>query len=175
MSDGDGEAAARHASRRGNDSVGRFLEDLFDTFIEHGLLAFPALLVSIRHVPRDASVPLVLGYFAFLVGLALVRHDRLHRRDARFAPWPQGLANGLWVRALYYNGVVLAVSALAVAGWYVGGVAATALTTVTIAFAFVAGVAFPDAFAAAPISGPDPDQRYRDVYALRTDRRRRER
>ncbi|MFC7137303.1 hypothetical protein [Halobaculum litoreum] len=175
MSEGDGEAAARHASRRGNDSVGRLLEDLFDTFIEHGLVGFPALLVSIRLVPRDGSVPLVLGYFAFLLGLALVRHDRLHRRDDRFARWPRGLARGLWVRVLYYNGVVLGVTGLAIGSWALDGVAAAAATVLTVSFALVAGVAFPDAFAAAPVGGPDPDQRYRDVYALRTDRRRRER
>lgn len=175
MVDSDGDAAARRARRRGNDSFGRFLEDLFDTFLEHGLLAFPALLVSIRLVPRSASTPLVFGYAAFLLGLALVRHDRLRRRDDRFAPWPGGLANGLWVRLIYYNAAVLAVTGLAIAGWYVGGVAAAALTVATVSFAFVAGVAFPDAFAAAPLRGSDPDRRYRDVYALRADRRRRER
>ena len=175
MSDGEEAATTRRAERRDNDGVGRVLEDLFDTFVEHGLLAFPSLLVSIRVVPRDASVPLVGGYAAFLLGLALVRHDRLRRRDERFAPWPAGLADGLWIRLLYYNAAVLGVAGLAVAGWTVGGVAGAALTPPTIAFAFVAGVAFPHAFAAAPRRGPDPDRRYRDVYALRTDRRRRDR
>ncbi|MFC7069007.1 hypothetical protein [Halobaculum lipolyticum] len=178
MSDGrDGveRAATRRAERHGNDSLGRFLEDVFDTFIEHGLVAFPGLLVAIRAVPRDASVPLVFGYVALLSGLALVRHDRLRRRADRFAPWPRGLASGLWVRVVYYNAAVLAVAGLAVLGSAVGGGLETVLAALTVAFAFVVGLAFPHAFAAAPVAGPDPDDRYRDVYALRADRRRRER
>ncbi|WP_277555712.1 hypothetical protein [Halobaculum limi] len=169
-------AVVRSRQRRDNDALGRFIEDVFDSFVEHGVLAFPSLLLSVMFVPRDATLPLVGGYTAFVLGLATVRDDRLHARYDAFPAWPRGLANRPLLRAVYYNVVVLVVAAYALAAAVLPTDVAGTLSVVSIAFGAVAGVAFPAVFRLVPRVGSDPPaRRRRDVFALRADRRRRNR
>lgn len=168
-------AVVRSRRRRDNDAFGRFVEDVFDSFVEHGILAFPSLLLSVMFVPRDATLPLVGGYAAFLVGLATVRDDRIHARYEAFPPWPRGLANRLLLRAVYYNVVVLVVAGYALVTAMVPAGAAATLAAVSIGFGAFAGVAFPAVCRLVPRRGPAPTRRRRDVFALRTDRKRRNR
>lgn len=170
------EAVVRSRKRRDNDVLGRFIEDVFDSFVEHGILAFPSLLLSVMFVPRDATLPLVGGYATFILGLATVRDDRIHARYDGFPAWPRGFANRLLLRAVYYNAVIVVVAAYALVSAVVPTDVASTLAVVSIGFGAVTGVAFPAVFHLVPRRGPTPPpRRRRDVFALRADRRRRDR
>lgn len=159
--------------RERTDPTGRLLEDLFDAVGEHGVTAFPALLWTLLAVPPDASGPMLGGYLALIVALAVVRRDRIRRRWLRYPAWPDAAVAMLLLRVVYYNAAVVAVALLARAAPLPGPPGSPAATALAIAAGGLAGLAFPVVAAAVRRSlGGGPRARPRDVNVLRADRER---
>lgn len=159
--------------RERTDRLGRFLEDIFDAFGEHGVLAVPALLWTLLAVPPAATAPMLGGYLAFVVALATVRRDRVHERWLRYPEWPDAALAMLVLRAVYYNAAVVAVGLLARVGPLPGPSGSPAATALAMGTGALAGVAFPVVAAAVRrLLGGGQRARPRDLNALRADRER---
>lgn len=164
--------------RERSDRTGRFLEDIFDAFGELGLIAVPALVGVALSVPPRESTALFVGYVALVLGLAVVRGNRLSGRDGGpgIPEWPDGRGTMLLVRVGYYNLAVVALVSLATAdaapGWGESPASLAAGATLGLAI----GVGFPlVAAAVVRLTGGGTRARPRDWDSLRADRKRRDR
>ncbi|GAA0220871.1 hypothetical protein [Halobaculum roseum] len=161
--------------RERTDALGRFLEDTFDALGEHALIAVPSLLWAALSVPPGDSTAMLAGYVALVVGLAVVRGNRLSGGDGRrgIPPWPDGSRRPLLARVGYYNLAIVAIAALATAGappgWGESAVSLTVAGTLGLAL----GLGFPVVAAAVVrLTGGGPRARPQDWNSLRADRER---
>lgn len=160
--------------RERTDRTGRFLEDVFNALGEHAVLAVPSLLWAALSVPPRDSTAMLTGYVALVVGLAVVRGNRLTSDGRRgIPPWPDGSGGPLLARVGYYNLAIVAIAALSTAGVEPGWGESPASLAAAGGLGLALGLGFPVVAAAVVrLTGGGQRARPQDWNSLRADRER---